>query len=279
MTKELHGVGVGYKPRHHDGVVSGEHSVSWLEIHAENYMADGGPVIAELKTLRERFPISCHGVGLSIGSEGPLDTEHLQRLKKLLGWLDPVLFSEHLAWSTHHDRFLNDLLPVAYNKTTLATVCEHVDQVQDFLSRRMLLENPSTYVAFAETDMREIEFVKEVAARTGCGLLLDVNNVYISATNHGYSPEAYIDEFPLEKVGEIHLGGHEADEGEEGETVLIDTHSRPVTDPVWKLYERVIERAGALPTLIEWDNDIPEWNVLAAEAGHALQLQNRAIAA
>ncbi|MCP5072945.1 MAG: DUF692 domain-containing protein [Rhodobacteraceae bacterium] len=258
--------GVGYKAQHLDGILKDTDAIGWLEIHAENYMGDGGRPIAQLKHLREQFPISCHGVGLSIGAEGPLDVDHLARLKYLVDWLQPGLFSEHLAWSTHDSHFLNDLLPVPYTMTTATRVADHVDQVQQAVGRQMLLENPSTYVAFTESDMSETDFLKEVAKRTGCGLLLDVNNVFVSATNQNFSPNDYIDAFPLDLVGEIHLGGHEEDADDTGATLLIDSHSREVVDPVWKLYEYTLARSGPRPTLIEWDNDIPEWKVLANEA-------------
>ncbi len=261
--------GVGFKAQHLDGILKTPDTVGWLEIHAENYMGDGGRPIAQLRHLREQFPISCHGVGLSIGAEGPLDADHLARLKKLVDWLEPGLFSEHLAWSTHDTHFLNDLLPVPYTQAVVDQVVRHIDQVQDTVGRQMLLENPSTYVAFAESDRSEIDFLTEVAKRSGCGLLLDVNNVFVSATNQNYSPEGYIDAFPTEFVGEIHLGGHEEDADDHGATLLIDSHSREVVDPVWALYEYTLAKAGPRPTLIEWDNDIPEWDVLAAEMTRA----------
>ncbi len=268
--------GVGYKSVHLDGILADLKQVGWLEVHAENYMGEGGPQIGQLKYLRERFPISCHGVGLSIGSEGPLDKEHLARLKKLVGWLDPAMFSEHLAWSTHETGYMNDLLPVPYNEDSLAKVVAHIDEVQDTVGRQMLLENPSTYVAFTDTTMSEIDFLKEIVSRTGCGLLLDVNNVFVSSTNQQTSPEAYIDAFPVEHVGEIHLGGHEAQEDDYGDPLLIDSHNNPVVDPVWALYERLVGRTGPIPTLIEWDNDIPEWPVLANEARLADNIMQRA---
>ncbi len=267
--------GVGYKAQHLDGILKDPSDIGWLEIHAENYMGDGGRPIAQLKHLREQFPISCHGVGLSIGTEGPLDADHLARLKHLVDWLQPGLFSEHLAWSTHDSHFLNDLLPVPYTMTTAQRVAEHVDQVQQTVGRQMLLENPSTYVAFAESDMSEIDFLTEVAKRTSCGLLLDVNNVFVSGINQGYSPEGFIDAFPLDLVGELHLGGHEEDADDHGATLLIDSHSRQVVDPVWALYEYTLKCGGARPTLIEWDNDIPEWDVLASEAAQAETLLSK----
>lgn len=268
--------GVGYKPQHLDGILQNPSAISWLEIHAENYMGDGGRPIAQLRHLNEKFPISCHGVGLSIGAEGPLDPDHLARLKYLVDWLNPTLFSEHLAWSTHDSHFLNDLLPVPYVQRTLDQVVAHVDQVQHTLNRQMLLENPSTYVAFAESDRSEIDFLREIAERTGCGLLLDVNNVFVSGTNQGYSPEHYIDDFPLDLVGELHLGGHERDADDHNAPLLIDSHSRPVVDPVWQLFEYTLAKTGPLPTLIEWDNDIPDWSVLAQEAARADAILSKA---
>lgn len=253
----LSGVGVGYKPRHFEEIQRAPGAVSWIEIHAENYMGAGGRPIAQLRHLAERFPVSCHGVGLSIGGEAPLDRDHLARLRHLLDWLQATLFSEHLAWSTHDSHFLNDLLPLPYTETTLARVASHIDQVQEALGRRMLLENPSTYLAFAESEMAETDFLRELARRTGCGLLLDVNNVHVSATNQGFDARGYIEAFPLELVGEIHLGGHEEETDEHGAPLLIDSHSRPVVDPVWELYAFTIARAGPRPTLIEWDNDVP----------------------
>jgi uncharacterized protein (UPF0276 family) len=264
--------GVGYKPQHFAEILADPGAVVWLEIHAENYMGEGGRPLAQLRYLAERFPISVHGVGLSIGGEGPLDRDHLARLKHLCGWLNPASFSEHLAWSTHDGTFLNDLLPLPYTRATLDRVCGHIDEVQAVLGRRLLLENPSTYVAFAETSLAETDFLTEIARRTGCGLLLDVNNVYVSGINQNYDPQAYLDAFPLDLVGEIHLGGHAEDRDDHGNRLLIDSHGAEVVDPVWALYARVIAKAGPRPTLIEWDNDVPEWPVLAAEAARAAQV-------
>lgn len=263
------GAGVGYKPQHFAEILKDAGPVSWLEIHAENYMGDGGRPLAQLRHLSEQFPISVHGVGLSIGGEGPLDPDHLARLKHLIGWLDPASFSEHLAWSTHDSRFLNDLLPLPYTDATLTRVSAHIDQVQETVGRQMLLENPSSYLAFAESTWSETEFLREVARRTGCGLLLDVNNVFVSATNLDYSPQAYIDAYPLDKVGEIHLGGHDEDEDDHGHPLLIDSHGREVVDPVWALLDYVLERSGPKPVLIEWDTDVPDWTVLKDEAVRA----------
>jgi uncharacterized protein (UPF0276 family) len=264
--------GVGYKPQNFSEIVSDPGSVRWLEIHAENYMGDGGRPIAQIRHLAERFPISVHGVGLSIGGEGPLDADHLARLKTLIEWLSPTSFSEHLAWSTHGSAFLNDLLPLPYTAPTLARVAEHIDEVQAALGCQMLLENPSSYLAFEDSTLEETDFLREVARRTGCGLLLDVNNVFVSATNLGTDPVSYIDAYPLDMVGEIHLGGHDDDEDDHGAPLLIDSHGCEVADPVWSLYRYVLGRTGAKPTLIEWDNDVPDWPTLEAEARRAAEL-------
>ena len=263
------GAGVGYKPQHFASILADPAPVEWFEIHAENYLGDGGRPLAQLRHLAERFAISAHGVGLSIGGEEPLDEGHLQRLKHLCDWLHPASFSEHLAWSTHDGAYFNDLLPLPYTVATLARVADHIDQVQDVLGRRMLLENPSAYLAFSDAEMGEVDFLTEVARRTGCGLLLDVNNVHISAVNQGFDPYAYIAAFPLHLVGEIHLGGHVVEADDHGAPLLIDSHSRAVVDPVWALYARTIALGGVKPTLIEWDNDVPDWPVLAAEAARA----------
>ena len=264
--------GVGYKPQHFDQILTDPGPVSWLEIHAENYMGAGGRPLAQLRHLAERFAISVHGVGLSIGGEGPLDLAHLARLKTLCDWLNPASFSEHLAWSTHEGSYLNDLLPLPYTPATVTRVCDHIDQVQTVLGRRMLLENPSTYIAFSETTMAETEFLAEIIRRTGCGLLLDVNNVYVSAVNQAYDPIDYIRAFPLPHVGEIHLGGHEEDADDHGARLLIDSHAAAVVDPVWSLYAQTIALSGPKPTLIEWDNDVPDWPVLRAEAAMVAQI-------
>ncbi|MDH3661003.1 MAG: DUF692 domain-containing protein, partial [Alphaproteobacteria bacterium] len=198
--------GVGLKAEHYEAILRSRPDIGWFEIHAENYMGDGGPPHHFLEAIRERYPISLHGVGLSIGGDGPLDRDHLGRLKALNERYRPGLFSEHLAWSSHEGVYFNDLLPLPYTEETAGRVSDHIDQVQDALGRRMLLENPSTYLAFADSTMSELRFLETVAEKSGCGLLLDVNNVFVSATNQGYSPESYIDAFPLELVGEIHLG-------------------------------------------------------------------------
>ena len=264
--------GIGYKPQHFSNITDDPRPVAWLEIHAENYMGDGGRPIAQLRHLAKRFPISVHGVGLSIGGEGALDKSHLARLKQLCAWLNPASFSEHLAWSTHDAAFLDDLLPLPYTEETLARVADHVDEVQTALGRPMLLENPSVYLDFTDTTLDEIDFLTEIAKRAGCGLLLDVNNVFVSCTNRKTDPYDYIDRFPHHLVGEIHLGGHDEDTDDTGAPLLIDAHGSEVVDPVWRLYGHTIRAGGPKPTLIEWDNDVPDWPVLAEEAARAARI-------
>jgi uncharacterized protein (UPF0276 family) len=261
--------GVGFKPEHFDAIMDGRPNVGFFEIHAENFMGDGGPPHRRLEALRARYPLSLHGVGLSIGGPRPLDRAHLARLAALNRRYEPGLFSEHLAWSSHDVGFLDDLLPVPLTAETLALVCRHIDETQEVVGRRMLLENPSTYVRFADSDISETEFLREVAKRTGCGLLLDVNNVEVQAGNHGFDPVAYLDAFPLEWVEEIHLAGYAEARDDAGHEFRIDAHDSPVRPRVWDLYRRVIARIGATPTLIEWDNDVPDWPTLYAEVGRA----------
>jgi uncharacterized protein len=260
--------GLGFKPEHFRDIAKAPGAVGFYEVHAENYLGAGGAAHAMLAHLRADHALSVHGVGLSIGGAGPLDRAHLARLRALIDRIRPESFSEHLAWASHGAAWLNDLLPLPYTGETLATVCAHVDQVQEALGLRMLLENPATYLTFAASTWAETDFLAEVVRRTGCGLLLDVNNVFVSATNHRYDPRAYLAGFPLAAVGEIHLAGHETEDLPSG-PLLIDSHGRAVADPVWTLYAEVIARTGPLPTLIEWDNDVPAFAVLLAEAERA----------
>lgn len=261
--------GVGYKAQHFSDLRANPGPVKWLEIHAENYMGDGGRPHAQMRTLRDEFAISVHGVGLSIGGEGPLDIQHLARLKTLMDWLEPSSFSEHLAWSSHGAEFLDDLLPLPYTDETLTSVADHIDQVQQLLGRQMLLENPSSYLAFEASTWSETDFLAELVRRTGCGLLLDVNNVFISATNLGYTPKGYLDAYPLAAVGEIHVGGHAEDSDEHGAPLLIDSHGTHTADPVWDLLDHALINTGPAPVLVEWDNDVPDWNTLRDEAMRA----------
>lgn len=258
--------GVGYKPQHFQNLMDDPGPVRWIEVHAENYMGDGGRPLAQLAALTEQFALSVHGVGLSIGGETPLDKTHLARLKALVDRTNPASFSEHLAWSTHGAEFLNDLLPLPYTEKTLFRVANHINEVQDALGRQMLLENPSSYLAFAESTLSETDFLAEICRRTGCGLLLDVNNVFVSAINLELSAQDYIDAFPLDAVGEIHIGGHDEDTDDHGAPLLIDSHGKPVADPVWSLLTYTLARTGPCPVLVEWDNDVPNWPVLRNEA-------------
>lgn len=261
-----HRAGLGLKPEHFHDVLQSLPDLGFFEVHAENYMVAGGPFHHYLTQIRERFALSVHGVGLSIGGEGPLDRAHLQRLKTLLDRYQPESFSEHLAWSSHGGNFYNDLLPAPYTDATLRRVCEHIDETQSALKRPMLLENPATYVEFEASTWAEADFIAEIVRRTGCGLLLDVNNAYVSAINHHRDAAAYIDALPLKAVGEIHLAGFAEDIDAAGARLLIDSHGAPVAEAVWALYRHTITRLGATPTLIERDQNIPPFAVLLAEA-------------
>jgi uncharacterized protein len=271
-------VGVGFKAEHFEPIVETRPELGFFEVHAENYMGAGGPPHRRLDAIGERYPLSLHGVGLSIGSPGPLDQGHLQRLAAVAKRFEPALVSEHLAWSTHEGAFLNDLLPLPYTLETLARVADHIDETQNALGRTILLENPSTYVVFAESTFAETDFLREIARRTGCGLLLDVNNVFVSAANHGFDPNRYLADFPLSAVGEIHLAGFAEDSDDAGLPLLIDAHNSPVRDTVWSLYADATWRLGATPTLVEWDNDLPAWPTLLGEARRAERVMKVATA-
>lgn len=263
--------GVGFKAVHYQALLADDSPPAFVEVHAENLMGAGGAPHAQMLQVRERMALSLHGVGLSIGGPEPLDVAHLDRLSALIRRYQPAAFSEHLAWSSHGGAYFNDLLPIAYEPSALARVCAHIDQVQNHLGVRMLLENPATYVAFEASAMTEPDFIAEVQRRTGCGLLLDVNNVHVTCSNHRLDPHAYLQALPLAAVAEIHLAGHSIDTGaaEAGDTLLIDDHGSPVADPVWALYAGVLERIGPVPSLIEWDNNIPDYAVLRAQADRA----------
>lgn len=263
--------GLGLKSEHFQQVLATLPDIGFFEVHAENYMVAGGPFHHYLGLIRKHYALSLHGVGLSIGGEGPLDHAHLARLAALVERYQPHSFSEHLAWSSHGPVFLNDLLPLAYDDATLKRVCEHIDQVQSTLKRRMLLENPSTYLLFQHSSLDETDFISEVIQRTGCGLLLDVNNVYVSCINHQQDPLAYLNALPLHSVGEIHLAGFAEDADSLGDRLLIDDHGAPVDNAVWQLYQQALQRTGPVATLIERDNDVPAFSVLHAEARQADQ--------
>ncbi|QDO96496.1 DUF692 domain-containing protein [Ferrovibrio terrae] len=270
--------GTAFKPQHFAALQRSDAPPGFIEVHAENYMGDGGLPHAQLAALRADHALSLHGVGLSIGGDAPLDRGHLLRLRRLCDRYDPQSFSEHLAWSSHDGLFLNDLLPLPYTEDTLRRVITHVSQVQDLLGRRLLLENPATYLQFAASTIPETEFLAEIAARTGCGLLLDVTNVLVACGNRGEDPAAYLAQFPLHRVGEIHLAGHHDTTDRHGLPLLIDDHGSRIAAAVWPLYDSVIARAGPLPTLVEWDNDVPDWAVLRHEAQKAQAVLDRAAA-
>jgi uncharacterized protein len=256
--------GIGLRAQHAGEILATRPAIPWLEVHPENYMI-GGAALAWLEAVRREYLISLHGVGLSPGTAGEIDRRHLARLRSLVDQIQPCLVSEHLSWSTAGGAYLNHLLPLPYTEETLAVVAGHVHQVQDALGRRILIENPSSYLRFLHSSMEEPQFLSELARRTGCGLLCDVNNIYVSASNLGLDAASYLDALPADVVGEIHLAGH-AENDADGRSILIDDHGSPVAAPVWKLFQRALERFGPVPTLIEWDTDIPELAVLLAEA-------------
>lgn len=263
--------GTSFKPEHLTSLQGDGLADGFFEVHAENYMGAGGPPHRMLTAIREDYPVSLHGVGMSIGGQDPLDEQHLRRFSALVRRYEPALVSEHLAWSSHANTFYNDLLPLPYTRQSLQTVCSHIDQLQSALGRRLLLENPSTYVRFACSEMSETAYLREVVHRTGCGLLLDLNNAYVSAVNHRASVLDYLEDFPLEHVGEIHLAGHSEQTDDEGLPLLIDSHDRAVAPQVWHLFDAVIRRSGPIPTLIEWDGDVPAWATLKGQALRARQ--------
>src|SRR5262245_10487578 len=267
--------GTSFKHEHLNAILVESSLTGFFEVHAENYMGAGGAPHVALERIRREHPVSLHGVCMSVGGPQPLNRVHLARFRALVDRYEPALVSEHLAWSTHQTTYIHDLLPLPYTQATLSHVCDHIDEVQDAIGRRILIENPSTYIAFASSTMSETDFIGTIAARTGCGLLLDVNNVFVSAANHGFAALDYLSEFPLANVGEIHLAGHTEQSDDEGERLLIDSHDGPVADAVWKLYELVISRCGPVPTLIEWDSKIPAWPILRAEAAAAQAILDR----
>ena len=259
--------GLGLKSQHYDDAVACDAAGLWFEVHPENYMSAGGPRLAALEAVRARHPLSLHGVGLSLAADADPDRQHLAALKALVDRFEPFVVSEHLAWSTHRGAHQPDLLPFPRSRAALVRIADNIVRTQDALARRVLIENPSLYLPLKGHDLDEVDFLKALVAATGCGLLVDVNNVFVSARNLGYSAEAYVDALPAEAIGEIHLAGHGLDEG--GSGLLIDTHGAPVAEPVWALYRRLIRRVGPRPTLIERDDDIPAFQVLMAERDRA----------
>jgi uncharacterized protein len=260
--------GIGLRAQHHIDVLETLPDVGWLEVHTENYFADGGPQREFLERIRAEYPVSLHGVGLSIGSTDPLSSGHLTQLRRTIARYEPALVSEHLSWSSVDGRFTNDLLPLPYTEEALRHMIARVAAVQDAIGRQILVENISSYVKFKCSELTEWEFLAALAFESGCGILLDINNIYVSAQNHGFNAYDYIAAIPRQSVAEIHLAGHSTRRFGE-RTLLIDTHSTPVAPGVWALYHTAIDRFGAVPTLIEWDVDIPPLATLVAEAHQA----------
>jgi uncharacterized protein len=260
--------GIGLRFQHHQPVLDTRPDVAWMEVHTENYMGGGTP-LKYLDAIRRDTPISLHGVGLSLGSAEGVDPAHLERIRKVAERVEPGLMSEHIAWNLVGGTYLADLLPLPMTEEALDVVCRHVEQTQSYLKRRILVENPSTYVAFGNSIIPEWEFMAAVAARTGCGILCDVNNICVSAHNHGWDASAYLAALPAEAVGEIHLAGHSIRTFADGSSLRIDDHGSKVSEEVWTLYRQAIARFGAVPTLIEWDNEIPPLHVILDEAQHA----------
>jgi uncharacterized protein (UPF0276 family) len=264
------GAGLSLKAYHYEAAYDCAAKGLWFEVHPENYMIDGGPRLAWLETIGSRHPLSLHGVSLSLAADCAPDTEHLQRLKNLADRIQPALVSEHLAWSAWRGQYHPDLLPFPRTEEALRRIADNIQRTQEFLQRRIAIENPSHYVRMQGHDFSETEFLAELNKRTGCGLLLDINNVFLSAHNMGYEAKAYVDAFPGEAIMEIHLAGHSVDPG--GASLLIDSHDAPVAEAVWSLYQRLIQRVGARPTLIERDDHIPPFGELLLERDRAQNL-------
>ena len=272
--------GIGLRAPHRRELLERRPEAAWLEVHSENYFAEGGRAMAELDELRQHYPLSLHGVGLSLGSADPLDTGHLAHLKRAVERYAPALVSEHLCWVSYGGAYLHDLLPLPFTEEALAHVVLRIRAVQETLGRQILIENVSSYLEFEHSTIPEWEFLREVAARSGCGILLDVNNVYVSAVNHGFDAHAYLAAVPAAAVQEIHLAGHTRREFD-GATLLLDTHDQRVAEPVWALYQHTLMLTGPKPTLIEWDSELPTLDVLldeARRAGHQLEARHAAAA-
>lgn len=282
--------GIGLRFPHYREIIDNQPDIKWFEVHSENFFAEGGMSLYILEQIREKHPMSFHGVGLSLGSCDGLDKKHLEKLKNLVDRFNPALVSEHISWSNTNGITLNDLLPLPYNDESLAVLVDNIKHVQDFLGRQILVENPSTYLEFNESTMTEWEFINKLIEKSGCGLLLDVNNIHVSCTNHGWDSAEYIKNIPYNAVGEIHLAGYEEKrvanplsrlrgrvrEGASADDfILIDTHGNEVANIVWQLYEEVIKRSGCTTTLIEWDNNIPDLQVLITEAEKAQKILNK----
>jgi uncharacterized protein (UPF0276 family) len=267
--------GIGLRFQHHEAMLDTRPAVAWLEAHTENYMG-GGSTIRTLEAIRRNYPISLHGVGLSLGSADGLDVAHLERIRQVMRRVEPGLMSEHLSWSSFGGSYMADLLPMPMTEEALDLVCRHVDQTQVFLQRQILIENPSTYLRFKHSTIPEWEFLAAVADRTGCGILCDVNNIYVSACNHGWDGATYLYSLPARAIGEIHLAGHTLKQLKGGQALRIDDHGSRVAPEVWALYVLALARFGPVPTLIEWDTNVPTLEVLRGEADHAAVLLEEA---
>jgi len=263
--------GIGLRFQHHQAVLETRPDVAWLEAHTENYMG-GGPCIRTLEAIRRDYPLSLHGVGLSLGSAEGLDAAHLERIREVVHRIEPGLVSEHLSWSVVGATYIADLLPLPMTDEALDLVCRHVDQTHAFLQRRILVENPSSYLRYRHSTIAEWDFLAAVARRTGCGILCDVNNIYVSACNHGWDASTYLAALPSHAIGEIHLAGHTLKQLDGGQTLRIDDHGSRVAPEVWALYAQALARFGPVPTLVEWDTNVPTLEVLLAEAAKAAAL-------
>ena len=266
--------GIGLRFQHHRAVLEARPAVAWLEVHTENYMG-AGAAIRTLEAIRRDYPVSLHGVGLSLGSADGLDAGHLERIRDVVRRIEPGLVSEHLSWSVVGGTYMADLLPLPMTEEALDVVCRHVDQSQAYLQRRILIENPSSYLLYAHSTISEWDFLSAVARRTGCGILCDVNNIYVSACNHGWDAAAYLAGLPAQAVGEIHLAGHTLKQIDSGQTLHIDDHGSRVAPEVWALYAQALARYGPVPTLVEWDTNVPPLDILLAEAAQAASLLDR----
>lgn len=263
-VQQLKGAGLGLRASHYQEIFETKPDVPWFELLSDNYMAAGGLPIQRAEKVRQDYPITLHGVGMSLGSADPLNTDYLKRLKVLADRLEPHYVSDHIAWVSVDGKYTHDLLPLPYNQDMLQHLSDRIQQVQDYLGRTILIENPSSYLSFDSSDMSEADFINQLSLSSGCELLLDVNNIYVSAMNHGFDPYQYLESIPQDKVKEIHLAGYEQMDG-----YLFDTHGHSVKPPVWDLYRAALKRFGSVPTLIEWDTDVPEFSTLLAEAKKA----------
>lgn len=261
-------VGIGLRHPYYEEILDTDLNIGWIEVHPENFFGGGAPRYF-LNEARKKFDLSLHAVGLSLGSTQSVDPDHLEKFKALIDEFNPFNISDHASWSASGNAHLNDLLPLPYTQETLDTMARNIDQTQNYFGRTMLIENPSTYVAFSENEMSEAAFMNRLSEQTGCGILLDINNIFVQAFNHGYDAWDYIDQIDGDKVGEIHLAGHTEQDLDNGKTILVDSHNRHVRDEVWDLYEHAVKKFGPVPTLIEWDQDFPGLNELVAEANKA----------